>query len=93
MATARKRSDDEDEDVEEAPGDSDLEQSRMPFLSHLRELRDRVRNAAIFFVLGFAVCFVFAEEIYAWLRQPVFDAWSAKNAELQKKLFAVLRAE
>jgi hypothetical protein len=73
MATgARKKSDDdEDEDVgSEGPGDSDLEQSRMPFLSHLRELRDRVRNAAIFFIGGFAVCFVYANEIYAWLREP-----------------------
>jgi sec-independent protein translocase protein TatC len=85
MATgARKKSDDdEDEDVgSEGPGDSDLEQSRMPFLSHLRELRDRVRNAAIFFIGGFAVCFVYANEIYAWLREPLFDSWAAKNAAL-----------
>jgi sec-independent protein translocase protein TatC len=83
MATARKRQDDEDED--EAPEDAraaELEDSRMPFLSHLRELRDRVRNAAIFFFLGFVVCFIFADEIYDWLRRPVFDAWAAKNAAL-----------
>ena len=82
MATPARRRDDDEDTEAEAPDAAELEQSRMPFLSHLRELRDRVRNAALFFGAGFAVCFVFAEEIYAWLRQPVFDAWAAKNAEL-----------
>jgi len=57
--------------------DGDLEESRMPFLSHLKELRDRVRNAAIFFVLAFGVCFYFAQEIYDWLEAPVSIAWKA----------------
>ena len=81
MATARKRDDDEDAGSE-GEGGSELEQSRMPFLSHLRELRDRVRNAALFFTGGFVVCFVFAKEIYAWLREPLFNSWAAKNAAL-----------
>jgi sec-independent protein translocase protein TatC len=80
MATARKR-DDEDEGPA-GGGDPDLEQSRMPFLSHLRELRDRVRNAALFFVGGFVVCFIYAKEIYAWLREPLFESWAARNAAL-----------
>jgi sec-independent protein translocase protein TatC len=84
MATARKRSDDDDEQ-DESDRDAEFEDSRMPFLSHLRELRDRVRNAAIFFFLGFVVCFIFADQIYDWLRQPVFDAWAAKNASLVAK--------
>ena len=61
---------------------SELEESRMPFLSHLRELRDRVRNAALFFVAAFCVCFYFATEIYDWLRAPLFEVWAAKNAAL-----------
>jgi len=65
-----------DPDDEPAP-DADLEDSRMPFLSHLKELRDRVRNAAIAFVLAFGVCFYFAQEIYDWLEAPVKSAWSA----------------
>ncbi len=63
-------------DLEPAP-DGDLEESRMPFLSHLKELRDRVRNAAIAFVLAFALCFYFAQEIYNWLEAPVKTAWMA----------------
>lgn len=78
---ARNRSDDDDAEPE-VQGDPELEQGRMPFLSHLRELRDRVRNAALFFTGGFVVCFVFANDIYAWLREPLFTSWAAKNAEL-----------
>ncbi|HWU86276.1 MAG TPA: twin-arginine translocase subunit TatC [Kofleriaceae bacterium] len=82
MATARKPGD--DEDAEPSAG-SELEDSRMPFLSHLRELRDRVRNAAIYFMAAFVVCFIFADDIYSWLRQPVFESWAAKNASLVAK--------
>ncbi|MDQ3370450.1 MAG: twin-arginine translocase subunit TatC [Myxococcota bacterium] len=72
MADAARASTD---DIDPPP-DADLESSRMPFLSHLRELRDRVRNAAIFFTLAFALCFYFAQEIYDWLQVPISDAWS-----------------
>ena len=67
-----------DVDEPSPPGDPDeveLERGRMPFLSHLKELRDRVRNAAIFFILAFLICWYFAKEIFAWLRQPLFDIW------------------
>ncbi len=56
--------------------EADLEGARMPFLSHLKELRDRVRNAAIAFVLAFALCFYFAQEIYDWLQVPIENAWA-----------------
>jgi len=82
MATAHKPGD--DQDAEPKTG-SELEESRMPFLSHLRELRDRVRNAALFFTAAFVACFVFADDIYKWLREPVFEAWAVKNAALVAK--------
>jgi sec-independent protein translocase protein TatC len=47
----------------------------MPFFSHLAELRDRVRNAAICFVAAFLVCWYFSDDIFAWLRQPIHDIW------------------
>jgi len=61
------------------PGEAELEQSRMPFLSHLRELRDRVRNAAICFMAAFVVCWYFASYIFQWLRAPMFDSWDIKK--------------
>ena len=47
----------------------------MPFFAHLVELRNRLRNAAIFFVIGTVVSWFFAEDIYAWLRVPLDKAW------------------
>jgi sec-independent protein translocase protein TatC len=67
-----------DEDGDDASG-AELEDSRMPFLEHLKELRDRVRYAAISFVLAFGVCFYFAKDIYAWLKEPLFDVWDVKK--------------
>lgn len=69
----RARDDDEQPENTEA----ELEDSRMPFLAHLRELRDRVRNAAYFFVAAFCVCFYFAGDIYDWLKAPLFRVWPA----------------
>jgi len=62
-------------DDEESNKEAELEAGRMPFLSHLVELRDRVRNAAIYFTLAFLVCWYFAKEIFAWLREPLENIW------------------
>jgi sec-independent protein translocase protein TatC len=63
---------------DETPPEKDpaeLEKGRMPFLQHLAELRDRLRNAAIVFIVAFLVCWYFAKDIFAWLRGPLFDIW------------------
>jgi len=67
------------EEEESEPQTGELEESRMPFLSHLRELRDRVRNAAIFFMLAFGVCWWQAQKIYDWLKVPLFSVWQAEK--------------
>ncbi|HVK82894.1 MAG TPA: twin-arginine translocase subunit TatC, partial [Kofleriaceae bacterium] len=69
----------DEEELESTPAEADLEESRMPFLAHLRELRDRVRKAALFFVAAFCVCFYFAGDIYDWLKQPLFNVWPTKT--------------
>ncbi|MEO8705702.1 MAG: twin-arginine translocase subunit TatC, partial [Kofleriaceae bacterium] len=84
---AKAKSEDPDVPAEKNP--AEVEASRMPFLSHLRELRDRVRNAAIFFVAAFIVCWVFSDEIFVWLERPVRDAW-VSNEFLSKKPFHVI---
>src|SRR5512135_2037158 len=56
--------------------ESELEAGRMPFLQHLAELRDRVRNDAIAFVLAFLVCWYFSKEIFDWLCAPLFNIWN-----------------
>ena len=64
-----------EDDDETGPDEADLEGGRMPFLQHLVELRLRLRNAAIAFFLAFLVCWYYAADIFAWLRQPLFDIW------------------
>jgi sec-independent protein translocase protein TatC len=66
-------------DAVEEPAEAELEGGRMPFLSHLTELRDRVRNAAIAFVLAVFVCFYFSDNIFEWLKEPLFQVWQAKH--------------
>jgi sec-independent protein translocase protein TatC len=65
----------EPEQPEELSKDAELEAGRMPFMQHLGELRDRVRNAAIAFVVAFLVCWGFADDIFAWLCRPMYDIW------------------
>ncbi|MBS1118557.1 MAG: Sec-independent protein translocase, TatC subunit [Deltaproteobacteria bacterium] len=77
MAKARAKA--PDDEVDDEASKSDLEESRMPFLSHLRELRDRVRNASIFFMLGFAVSWYFARDLFNWLLQPLKNVWDVKK--------------
>ena len=73
---ARARTDEESESESQ---DNELESGRMPFLEHLKELRDRVRNAAIAFVLAAVGCFYFSEQIFEWLKEPLFNVWKAKK--------------
>jgi len=67
--------DDEAPEPDELAREAELEEGRMPFLQHLGELRDRVRNAGIAFVVAFLACWGFADRIFAWLREPLFDIW------------------
>jgi len=75
MADAGRDAPEAVETENETENEAELESGRMPFLQHLVELRDRVRAAAIYFVLAFLVCWYFSKEIFAWLRQPLFDIW------------------
>jgi sec-independent protein translocase protein TatC len=72
------------EEVEAKRKEAELEDGRMPFMSHLSELRDRVRNAAIWFVLAFLVCWYFAEDIFKWLRSPLFEIWAQHTVPFVK---------
>src|SRR5450631_1658519 len=79
------------EDDEDKKDEAELEGGRMPFLKHLVELRDRLRNAALAFVAAFLVCWYFAGQIYEWLQTPLFNIWNThcniNMQELWKKAF------
>ena len=69
MAEAEKAAEEVDDKTRE------LDEGRMAFSAHIRELRDRLRNSVIALVIGFAGAMNFREELYVLLAQPLVDAW------------------
>jgi len=61
--------------------EAELEDGRMPFVEHLRELRKRLRNAAAAFAVAFIVCFIFADQIYDFIRAPLDHSWETVARE------------
>ena len=53
------------------PREEDISDKKMPLLDHLIELRSRLLKSLIVFVLGFIVCFHFAEPIFGFLVEPL----------------------
>lgn len=56
----------------------DLDDTKMPLLDHLIELRRRLLSTVATLFLSFCICYYFAEEIFAFLAQPLLDAGQGK---------------
>lgn len=56
------------------PDEADIEASRAPLLDHLVELRKRLIICVGALIVGFGVCFGFADQIYTVLLQPFVKA-------------------
>lgn len=54
--------------------EAEIESTRAPLLEHLVELRKRLLYAVLAFFVGFLLCYVFAQQIYAFLAQPLYHA-------------------
>lgn len=65
---------------------AELEEGRMPFFEHLRELRDRLRNAIIALILGFGIAYFFKEDIFVFLAGPLSDVWANLHAANPKAI-------
>lgn len=63
-----------------APEEDEIEASRAPLLDHLIELRSRLLVCVIGFVVGFIVCFIFANPIYEFLVKPFAVAAAFREA-------------
>ncbi len=59
------------EDHQKQDGGNPIEDKQMPLLEHLIELRNRLVYAVAALFVAFLVCYFFAEEIYAFLVQPL----------------------
>ncbi len=59
----------------------DIEASKAPLMDHLIELRSRLIKAAVAFGVMFALCFVFAKDIYNVLVWPFVWVAGAENSK------------
>lgn len=57
----------------------DDDQKRQPIMSHVIELRMRLLRVMLVMVLGTAVSFVFVDEIYSFLVQPLADSMTQND--------------
>jgi sec-independent protein translocase protein TatC len=55
--------------------------TQMPFLEHVRELRVRLRNAIAALIVGVMIAYAFAEHLFKLLVEPLLSVWSEKAAQ------------
>ena len=68
----------------------DIEASRAPLISHLIELRDRLKWAVVFFFLSFCICYYFSKEIYNFLVSPLYEIYLEKGIENPRMIYTAL---
>ncbi|MDB4979834.1 MAG: Twin-arginine translocation protein TatC [Myxococcales bacterium] len=61
---------------ETPPEPANSEDARMSFVEHLSELRLRLRNAAVIFLVVMMVSFVFVKKYFSVLTLPAVHAWT-----------------
>src|SRR5918996_1707835 len=57
----------------------DLDDRQMPLLDHLIELRNRLMYSCAAIMIGFLICYFFAEQIYAFLVRPLADIYQGQT--------------
>ncbi len=70
--------------------ESNIEDSRAPLVSHLIELRDRLKWAVAFFFLSFCLCYYFATDIYNFLVNPLYRIYMEKGIENPRMIYTAL---
>jgi sec-independent protein translocase protein TatC len=55
----------------------------MGFLQHLEELRKRIVWSLLSIVVGFVVCYIWHEQIFAWIQKPIVTILTAHKMSTQ----------
>ena len=64
-----------------AKDDNHIDDSKMPLLEHLVELRTRLLWMTVAIVILFLICFYFSSQIYAFLVQPLADVFQESGRD------------
>ena len=78
--------------------DNDIEDSSAPLIEHLAELRQRLINSVLAFIVGMIICFTVWNPIFEFLTQPLCSAMAVRGHEdcglilikLQEGLFVAI---
>lgn len=67
-----------------------IDDKPMPLMDHLKELRQRVLWSVVAFIIAFAVCYYFSQQIYAFLAQPLADILARQSGGERRMIFTAL---
>ena len=70
--------------------DDDIESSKAPLINHLIELRDRLKWAVLFFFIAFCFCYYFANNIYNFLVEPLYNIYKKNGVENPRMIYTAL---
>ena len=70
--------------------DDDIEASKAPLITHLIELRDRLKWAVLFFFLAFCACYYFAHPIYNFLVDPLYQIYIKNGIDNPRMIYTAL---
>ncbi len=73
-------------DTDTDTNDDPINDKPMPLMDHLKELRQRVLWSVGAFILCFAVCYYFAQQIYGFLAQPLADILAAQPGGSERRM-------
>ena len=71
-------------------GDKEVEESKAPLISHLIELRDRLKWAAVAFFIAFIFSYFFKEYIYGFLVKPLAQIYEEAGIENPRMIYTAL---
>jgi len=65
-----------------AQPEDELDDKQMPLLDHLIELRNRLIYSVLALMVGFIICYIFAEDIYQFLVNPLAELLHARDRRM-----------
>ncbi len=72
------------------PTEDVIDDKPMPLLEHLIELRKRLLWSAVAFLIAFAVCYHFSQEIYSFLARPLADILQERSGADRRLIYTAL---